>query len=37
LVERAAAIRDEEIGTSAISQLMASAMHETQYTRLFRS
>lgn len=37
LVDGATAIRDEEIGSSAISQLMASALHETQYSRLFRS
>ncbi len=37
LLDRAAAIRDDEIGSSAISQAMASALHETQYSRLFRS
>ena len=37
LVDRVAAIPDNEIGCSTISQLMASALHETQYSRLFRS
>jgi len=37
LLERALAVSDEQIGSSAISQLLASSLHETQYTRLFRS
>jgi len=37
LVDRAHMVEDDEIGSSAISQVMASALHETQYTRLFRS
>ena len=30
-------VSDEQIGTSALMQFFASARHETQYTRLFRS
>jgi urease accessory protein len=30
-------VSDSEIGTSALMQFFASARHETQYTRLFRS
>jgi len=37
LVDRATAVRDDELASSATSQLMASALHETQYSRLFRS
>jgi len=37
VVDRASALRDDELGSSAISQLAAIALHETQYTRLFRS
>ena len=36
-VERAAACRDHEIGASLPGLAIASALHETQYTRLFRS
>ncbi|WP_288356243.1 urease accessory protein UreF [uncultured Cycloclasticus sp.] len=36
-VEKGMSITDEEIGSSAPSLAYASAKHETQYTRLFRS
>jgi urease accessory protein len=36
-VERALAIADEDIGAGAPALAIASARHETQYTRLFRS
>jgi urease accessory protein len=36
-VESAAACPDEEIGASLFGLAIASALHETQYTRLFRS
>ena len=37
VLERALTLPDEAIGTSAVGQLLASALHETQYSRLFRS
>jgi urease accessory protein len=37
LSEAALTIRDDDIGTSTVMQTFASARHETQYTRLFRS
>jgi urease accessory protein len=37
LIERACSTGDEHIGSSAVSQALASALHETQYSRLFRS
>jgi urease accessory protein len=37
IAQRAATLPDEEIGSSAPLHLIASAAHETQYTRLFRS
>jgi len=37
LVELAASIGDEDICSSALSQVIGSALHETQYSRLFRS
>ncbi len=37
LVASAAAMADEEIGSATSLALMASAWHESQYTRLFRS
>jgi urease accessory protein len=37
IVAHARSIADEDIGATAVSQLLASAWHETQYTRLFRS
>jgi urease accessory protein len=37
IVTRALALQDEDIGVSAPLQAMASAWHETQYSRLFRS
>lgn len=37
LVERAASVADEDICSSALSQVIGSAIHETQYSRLFRS
>ena len=36
-VERAFSIKDEEISTASVMQAFASARHECQYTRLFRS
>jgi urease accessory protein len=36
-VERALVLSDEEIGIRGVMQAFASARHETQYTRLFRS
>ena len=35
--ENAASLRDDEIGNVAPAMAMASAWHETQYSRLFRS
>jgi urease accessory protein len=37
IAERASRLGDDEIGTSGIMQAFASARHEMQYTRLFRS
>lgn len=37
IAERASQLRDDEIGTAAVMQAFASARHESQYTRLFRS
>ena len=37
LVAAAAAVEDDEIGASSMALAIASANHETQYTRLFRS
>ncbi len=37
LVESAASLRDEELGGSLPGQALLSALHETQYSRLFRS
>lgn len=37
LVDEAATLADEDLGTSSPLAMMASAWHETQYTRLFRS
>ena len=37
LVDRSLAVADERIGSANVSQVLASALHETQYTRLFRS
>ena len=37
IVERAARLPDGDIGVSVLSQTLASAWHESQYTRLFRS
>jgi urease accessory protein len=34
---RAMTLSDEDIGISGVMQAFASASHETQYTRLFRS
>ena len=36
-VARALAVRDEDIGAAAPCHAIASAHHETQYSRLFRS
>jgi urease accessory protein len=37
VVERALAVSDDDVGAAAPSQAIASARHETQYSRLFRS
>ena len=37
VVERAHSIADDEIGVGALMHAVASARHESQYTRLFRS
>jgi urease accessory protein len=37
IVERARVTPDADIGTGSVMQAFASARHETQYTRLFRS
>lgn len=37
IVDRALSLEDEEIGTASVMQAFASARHESQYTRLFRS
>ena len=37
LVSKGFALKDEDIGYTAPGQGIASALHETQYTRLFRS
>jgi urease accessory protein len=37
IVERAQSLGDDVIGVSTLSQAFASALHESQYTRLFRS
>jgi urease accessory protein len=37
IVERALKLQDEDIGVGALRHSVASALHETQYTRLFRS
>lgn len=37
IVEHAQRLSDDAIGVSTVSQALASALHESQYTRLFRS
>jgi urease accessory protein UreF len=37
IVERAQTLSDEAIGVGTLSQALASALHESQYSRLFRS
>ena len=37
IVERAQALEDDAMGVGTVSQALASALHESQYTRLFRS
>ena len=37
LVDRALDMKDDEIGFTAPGQVLASVLHETQYSRLFRS
>jgi urease accessory protein len=37
IVKQARDINDDDIGTSSMALAIASAQHETQYTRLFRS
>ena len=37
IIERAQALGDEAIGVSTVSQALASALHESQYSRLSRS
>ena len=36
-IEHALALADDDVGFLAPGQVVASALHETQYTRLFRS
>jgi len=37
IIERAQRLGDDAIGVGTLSQALASALHESQYTRLFRS
>jgi urease accessory protein len=37
IAEQASRLPDDEIGVGTWSQALASALHEEQYTRLFRS
>jgi urease accessory protein len=37
IVEQALLLDDAAIGVGVVSQALASALHETQYSRLFRS
>jgi urease accessory protein len=37
IIERARTLADDAIGVGTVSQVFASALHESQYTRLFRS
>jgi urease accessory protein len=37
IIERAQLLDDDAIGVGTVSQAFASALHESQYTRLFRS
>jgi urease accessory protein len=37
ILERARTLADDAIGVSTVSQVIASALHESQYSRLFRS
>ena len=37
IVERALELADDALGVGTVSQALASARHESQYTRLFRS
>jgi len=37
ITHRALAVKDHEIGVGTVSQALASALHECQYSRLFRS
>ena len=37
IIQQASQLKDEEIGCSSMALSIASARHETQYTRLFRS
>lgn len=37
VVERGLAVEDEAIGASCTAQAIASSLHETQYTRIYRS
>ena len=37
IIERALALPEDAIGVGALGQALASALHETQYSRLFRS
>ena len=36
-IEKSLNLKDEDLGASAVSMAIASSLHETQYTRLFRS
>jgi urease accessory protein len=37
IVDHALALSDARIGVSVVAQAFASALHESQYSRLFRS
>jgi urease accessory protein len=37
IVDRASQLRDDQTGVGVLSQAIASCLHETQYSRLFRS
>jgi urease accessory protein len=37
ITDEAASLPDEDIGVATTSQTLASALHESQYSRLFRS
>lgn len=37
IIEQALSVKDDDLGASSLAQSITSSMHETQYTRLFRS